>query len=126
MQKSSSHPKLTELAHSPANSHGNAFVKALPRPRSHESLSAATQTKAFSHTHVNVNANVNATPAADIVFAVTQKGLAASECLVNIEEIERAPALVDSNEEVSSQFASCIAQQVIPEVGNGEIVASTY
>ena len=126
MQKSSSHPKLTELAHSPANSHGNAFVKALPRPRSHESLSAATQTKAFSHTHVNVNVNVNATPAADILFAVTQKGLAASECLVNIEEIERAPALVDSNDEVSSQlaFASCIAQQVIPEVGNGEIVAS--
>ena len=123
MHKSSSHPKLTELTThqaSPTNS-ASAFVKpALARPRSHENLSSAT--RALSHFTPSLEGNV--TPTADIVYAVMNKGLAASECLVNIEEIKSAPALVDTNEEVSSQLATCIATQVMPDQGNGEIVAS--
>ena len=123
MKKSSSHPHLAELAHSPANSQG-AFVqrpKGLARPKSNESLSAQTRVKASIHA-----ANYVANPGSEVMFAVMNKGLAASECLVNIEEIENAPALRD--EEVSSQMASslasCIATQVLPDVGNGELVSS--
>jgi hypothetical protein len=123
MKKSSSHPHLAELAHSPANSQG-AFVqrpKSLARPKSNESLSAQTRVKASIHA-----ANYVANSGSEIMFAVMNKGLAASECLVNIEEIENAPALRD--EEVSSQLASslasCIATQVLPDVGNGELVSS--
>jgi hypothetical protein len=124
MKKSSSHPHLAELAHSPANSQG-AFVqrpKSLARPKSNESLSAQTRVKASIHA---ANYDV-ANSGSEIMFAVMNKGLAASECLVNIEEIENAPALRD--EEVSSQLASslasCIATQVLPDVGNGELVSS--
>ena len=131
MKKVSSHPQLVELANSPANSQGAAFVqrpKGLVRPKSNESLSA--QTKALGgplHHQVHSNAPAYvANSGSEIMFAVMNKGLAASECLVNIEEIESAPALKD--QEVSSQLAtslaSCIATQVLPDVGNGEIVAA--
>lgn len=123
MKKSSSHPHLAELAHSPANLQG-AFVqrpKGLSRPKSNENLSAQTRVKASMHA-----TNYLANTGSEVMFAVMNKGLAASECLVNIEEIENAPALRD--EEVSSQLASslasCIATQVLPDVGNGELVSS--
>ena len=124
MKKASSHPHLAELAHSPANSQGAAFAqrpKGLPRPKSNESLSAQTRVRASLHA-----ANYVANSGGEIMYAVMNKGLVASECLVNIEEIESAPALRD--EEVSSQMASslasCIATQVLPDVGNGELVSS--
>jgi hypothetical protein len=124
MKKVSSHTQLTDLANSPANSQGAAFVqrpKGLVRPKSNDSLSAQTKTMAALHYTANA-----ANTGSEVMYAVMNKGLAASQCLVNIEEIEGAPALRD--EEVSSQLAtslaSCIATQVVPDVGNGEMIAS--
>jgi hypothetical protein len=127
MKKVGSNTNLCELgAHSPA--HSSQFVRApklMPKSSSAESLT----TKALHY------AAIQPTPAhsgsnSDVVFAVMSKGLAASECLIDIEELESAPALGPDGparrgdlQEVSSQLASCMATPVVPDVGNGELVA---
>lgn len=58
----------------------------------------------------------------EIMFAVVSKGLTASECLVDFEELEPAPDVRVSNKEMGD-LAACMATPVIPDVGNGEIVS---
>lgn len=57
----------------------------------------------------------------EIMYAVVSKGLAASECLVDFEELEPAPG-IHLNDKKVGDLAACMATPVIPDVGNGEIV----
>jgi len=57
----------------------------------------------------------------EVMYAIASKGLTASECLVDLEELESAPSINVENRGIGD-LAVCMATPVIPDVGNGEIV----
>lgn len=57
----------------------------------------------------------------EVMYAIVSKGLTASECLVDLEELESAPSINVGNRGFGD-LAACIATPVVPDVGNGEIV----
>lgn len=60
--------------------------------------------------------------AQEIMYAIASKGLTASECLVDFEELESAPRIHAGDREIGD-LAVCMATPVVPDVGNGEIVS---
>ena len=57
----------------------------------------------------------------EVMYAIASKGLTASECLIDLEELESAPRINIDNKGIGD-LAVCMATPVVPDVGNGEIV----
>ncbi len=123
MKRVSSGSQLSEMTNRPHFGSSSAFgFHAQKKTALHKSSSEDSLQK--SHVFVS---DVSPPPetvgtSQEVMYAIVSKGLTASECLVDLEELESAPDIHVGNRGFGD-LAACMATPVVPDVGNGEIVA---
>lgn len=116
MKKVSSGSQLSDMVKS-HHRMAHAPQSKLPKSSSDESL----RTRAFVS---EVSPPPEVSKASDIMYAMVSKGLASSQCLADISELETAPDIRVSEAEITGNLASCLATEVIPDTGNGELITT--
>jgi len=118
MKKVSSGSQLSDMVKTHHNRVSHVPQSKIPKSSSDDSL----RTRAFV-SEVSPPPEASS-KASDIMYAVVSKGLASSQCLADISELETAPDIRVSETDITGNLASCLATEVIPDEGNGELITT--